>query len=162
MPKILVIIFVPVQVSIQEITTMDRQRISTRNSTRNHGIVLTYRWNRTRNIYELYRHRRGENQVPLLVSEDWDMRLYNRDAPLIFHEQNFNNLRQHYRRENLGRIMIEEGTPDSICSICLEELPIVSEGIQLSSLCCHVYHHDCIMRWLNRSNTCPMCRRPVS
>jgi len=102
----LLLFFVPV--SIQEITTMDGQRVSTRNSTRHHGIVLTYRWNRTRNIYELYRHRRGENQPPLLVSEDWDMRLYNRDVPLIFHEQNFNNFRQHYRRETLEELRLKK------------------------------------------------------
>ena len=43
-----------------------------------------------------------------------------------------------------------------ICTICLEEL-----GSSKTRLPCgHVYHRDCIVKWLRRSHTCPL-RCPV-
>lgn len=47
------------------------------------------------------------------------------------------------------------------CLICLEELLVGSRAIQLSSPCLHVYHEDCILKWLDISSTCPLCRRNV-
>lgn len=65
---------------------------------------------------------------------------------------------------NLKRITIEDGTTNSehiTCSICLMELSNKSIAIQLPSPCSHVYDEDCIMKWFDRSNTCPLCRRPI-
>ncbi|CAL5212174.1 unnamed protein product [Lathyrus oleraceus] len=65
---------------------------------------------------------------------------------------------------NLKIIQIEEGTKDSeamTCSICLVELLGGSKAIQLPSPCLHVYHEDCILKWLDISSTCPLCRRYV-
>nr|XP_027186972.1 probable E3 ubiquitin-protein ligase RHC1A [Cicer arietinum] len=66
--------------------------------------------------------------------------------------------------QSLERITIdEEITADNLtCSICLEEFLLGSEAIRLSSTCSHIYHQNCIIRWLIRSNTCPLCRRPIS
>jgi hypothetical protein len=61
----------------------------------------------------------------------------------------------------LERIKIEEQMIEyeaMTCSVCLVELSVVSKAIQLPNPCSHVYHEECIMKWLNRSNTCPMCR----
>lgn len=42
------------------------------------------------------------------------------------------------------------------CSICLESLPI---GLQVVRMpCSHVFHGDCIVKWLERSCHCPVCR----
>ncbi|GAU45919.1 hypothetical protein TSUD_280600 [Trifolium subterraneum] len=68
---------------------MEQQRLAPAND----DIVVTFRWNRNRNAYEMHRHRRGENQPPLLTSEDWDMRYYYRDGVLIFQENNNNQSR---------------------------------------------------------------------
>ncbi|CAK8576258.1 unnamed protein product [Lathyrus sativus] len=65
---------------------------------------------------------------------------------------------------NFEIIRVEEGTKDSevmTCSICLEELLVGSKAIQLSSPCLHIYHEDCILKWLDISNTCPLCRRYI-
>lgn len=42
------------------------------------------------------------------------------------------------------------------CVICLEEMAILSEAACMP--CSHVYHQDCIVTWLERSNVCPLCR----
>ncbi|KAL6332420.1 hypothetical protein AAG906_004998 [Vitis piasezkii] len=42
------------------------------------------------------------------------------------------------------------------CSICLESMPI---GLQVVRMpCSHVFHGDCIVKWLERSCHCPVCR----
>lgn len=47
----------------------------------------------------------------------------------------------------------------SVCSICYEEF---NRNDSLRVLeCDHCFHMNCIGRWLNRSNTCPMCRKDV-
>uniref|UniRef100_A0A5B7BTL4 RING-type E3 ubiquitin transferase n=1 Tax=Davidia involucrata TaxID=16924 RepID=A0A5B7BTL4_DAVIN len=42
------------------------------------------------------------------------------------------------------------------CAICLEMLSVGLEFIRMP--CSHIYHGDCIVRWLERSNLCPLCR----
>lgn len=44
------------------------------------------------------------------------------------------------------------------CSICYNGY--VSSGTKLR--CGHFYHEQCILRWLETSNTCPLCRTHVS
>lgn len=36
----------------------------------------------------------------------------------------------------------------------------VSDGIRLN-VCAHVFCEECIAEWLERDNTCPMCRAKV-
>lgn len=44
----------------------------------------------------------------------------------------------------------------SICSVCSDRL---IDGVALIRLPCgHLYHINCCVPWLNRSNTCPECR----
>lgn len=45
------------------------------------------------------------------------------------------------------------------CSICLSRLGQNDETSVLK--CGHQYHATCIYRWLDRANTCPMCRTSV-
>jgi hypothetical protein len=42
-----------------------------------------------------------------------------------------------------------------MCSICLEDE--VHDNLHKTT-CNHVYHKNCIDRWLQTSNTCPYCR----
>lgn len=42
------------------------------------------------------------------------------------------------------------------CGICMEELESGIQTIQYS--CHHCFHETCILSWLSRSNTCPICR----
>ncbi|KAL3641956.1 hypothetical protein CASFOL_012771 [Castilleja foliolosa] len=42
------------------------------------------------------------------------------------------------------------------CSICLEEMLRGAEGLYMP--CRHVFHEDCIKKWLRTSHYCPVCR----
>ncbi|KAI8573399.1 hypothetical protein RHMOL_Rhmol01G0274300 [Rhododendron molle] len=46
------------------------------------------------------------------------------------------------------------------CSICLEEFVVGSRVARLT--CSHLYHGDCVLKWLKRSNACPLCRALVA
>jgi len=50
------------------------------------------------------------------------------------------------------------------CNICLKNVGFREneENVKLSSLPCeHVFHHLCIVKWLQTSHTCPLCRYPM-
>lgn len=46
----------------------------------------------------------------------------------------------------------------SDCCICTEEI----EGVfAAKTKCKHLYHEECISKWLEKSDTCPWCRVPA-
>lgn len=49
------------------------------------------------------------------------------------------------------------------CAVCLEKFSGCLEGEdQLRRMPCqHVYHKDCVVRWLEESHLCPLCRFPM-
>lgn len=50
----------------------------------------------------------------------------------------------------------------SSCAICMEEFKDVS--LQIAQLNCskkHIFHTECLVAWVERSNECPMCREPI-
>ncbi|XP_019163041.1 PREDICTED: E3 ubiquitin-protein ligase RNF12-B-like [Ipomoea nil] len=48
----------------------------------------------------------------------------------------------------------EEESPS--CSICWEEFSV---GVNITPLpCSHTFHHSCIVTWLEKQATCPLCR----
>ncbi|KAG6628903.1 uncharacterized protein LOC122295120 [Carya illinoinensis] len=57
--------------------------------------------------------------------------------------------------EALEKVEIE-GISDRQCAICLEELS-GPEGTRMMP-CLHLFHEDCIRKWLERSLFCPLCR----
>ncbi|KAK7346113.1 hypothetical protein VNO80_20628 [Phaseolus coccineus] len=46
------------------------------------------------------------------------------------------------------------------CAICLVEFED-DNMLRLLTLCCHVFHQDCIDLWLCSHKTCPVCRREL-
>ncbi|KAG8371306.1 hypothetical protein BUALT_Bualt13G0074000 [Buddleja alternifolia] len=45
------------------------------------------------------------------------------------------------------------------CSICLEEF---LNGSRVTKLpCLHVFHGECVVRWLKGNHICPLCRHPL-
>mmetsp|Transcript_2000 Transcript_2000/g.5303 ORF Transcript_2000/g.5303 Transcript_2000/m.5303 type:complete len:273 (-) Transcript_2000:315-1133(-) len=46
-------------------------------------------------------------------------------------------------------------TEAELCAICLEPYSVREAFRQLA--CGHVFHSDCIVRWLSRANRCPLC-----
>ena len=51
----------------------------------------------------------------------------------------------------------EEEEENDTCSICLNTL---SENRYILG-CAHHFHEDCIFRWFDENNSCPICRTPV-
>jgi len=54
----------------------------------------------------------------------------------------------------------EGETENAYCSVCLSQLENGEEAKYLQ--CKHVYHPECIDRWLERSKLCPVCKRDVT
>jgi hypothetical protein len=53
-------------------------------------------------------------------------------------------------------VSLEEIDKSSICSICLEDF---NSEKDISILDCkHIYHMDCIIEWINKDPSCPLCR----
>eukprot|EP01130_Rhizamoeba_saxonica_P017159 TRINITY_DN819_c0_g1_i2.p2 TRINITY_DN819_c0_g1~~TRINITY_DN819_c0_g1_i2.p2 ORF type:complete len:217 (-),score=66.03 TRINITY_DN819_c0_g1_i2:108-758(-) len=50
----------------------------------------------------------------------------------------------------------EEVDEDEICAICRDEYELDEEVIKLH--CSHFFHEDCVRPWLEKHNTCPICR----
>ncbi|XP_043329311.1 RING finger protein 11-like [Cervus canadensis] len=76
-------------------------------------------------------------------------------APLTFRRRI--RLFQSPPRDMYRRNGCETQTPE--CAVCLEDLV---GGDPIRSLPCkHIYHLDCIVEWLTRSFTCPLCRWPA-
>ncbi|KAK9941115.1 hypothetical protein M0R45_017742 [Rubus argutus] len=55
--------------------------------------------------------------------------------------------------EELERARVEVSTT---CSICLEDMMVGFEATRMP--CSHLYHRGCIVKWLERSRFCPLCR----
>ena len=53
-----------------------------------------------------------------------------------------------------------ELTYKSDCQICFETFTDQDEAI-MEMPCQHLYHKDCLMDWLTKKNTCPVCRKEV-
>ncbi|KAF3341454.1 RING-H2 finger protein ATL39-like protein [Carex littledalei] len=59
-----------------------------------------------------------------------------------------------YTRQGKG----DEPAPD--CTICLNDLD-EGDAVRLLPVCMHLFHRDCIDLWLEKNNTCPVCRSRV-
>ena len=46
------------------------------------------------------------------------------------------------------------------CSICLEEFKEL-DRVKLFSCKQHIFHKDCIMKWLLDKDICPLCKKPI-
>jgi hypothetical protein len=45
------------------------------------------------------------------------------------------------------------------CIVCRDEY--LEDDVVIKLPCRHLYHHDCLKAWLERNNTCPMCRHAM-
>ncbi|XP_074587593.1 uncharacterized protein LOC141843427 [Curcuma longa] len=55
--------------------------------------------------------------------------------------------------EGLQMITVGEG---SSCPICLDDFEVMSQVLAMP--CGHPFHEGCLMEWLKRSHSCPLCR----
>ncbi|KAE8654870.1 RING-H2 zinc finger protein RHA4a [Hibiscus syriacus] len=65
--------------------------------------------------------------------------------------------------DKLPTVLFDEElkTRDTQCSVCLGEFEIKEELLQLPT-CKHVFHMECMHRWLRSNSTCPLCRCSVT
>jgi len=57
--------------------------------------------------------------------------------------------------------VVENVDEDAMCSICFDPFCSGNADNCVGLPCNHKYHKNCIKPWLERSNTCPMCRRNI-
>ena len=54
---------------------------------------------------------------------------------------------------------------DPECIICLEKMYDETNILNDTKLylleCNHIYHNNCIIKWINKNNTCPTCRKMI-
>ena len=57
-------------------------------------------------------------------------------------------------------VIIDDIEEEEGCPICYDELN--NENIVVIIKCGHIFHKNCINRWLNQNFSCPICRRNPS
>ena len=63
--------------------------------------------------------------------------------------------------DSLNTIIICTELQDNICSICLDDFK--NEEIINKLKCNHIFHRDCLGKWLNDNNdSCPLCRAIIN
>jgi hypothetical protein len=60
----------------------------------------------------------------------------------------------------LSSIIHHSSNPSKSCNICLEDFKRAEKLLQVKS-CKHVFHTDCIEKWLKENRTCPVCRATI-
>lgn len=68
--------------------------------------------------------------------------------------------------EEINSLEIEEYNPtvhvnQNQCSICIEDFETGGKVVQLKCNPSHIFHADCIIRWLRINANCPVCRADV-
>lgn len=65
--------------------------------------------------------------------------------------------------DNLKEVNVEEiPEPDRLCAICYEDFEGgVGAMPVIETECQHRFHKQCIKKWLQLKNVCPLCHRPV-
>lgn len=58
--------------------------------------------------------------------------------------------------EAIAALPLTRATEPSECCVCQDGIHLGDEATQLP--CGHAYHPDCIVEWLRRQHTCPVCR----
>merc|ERR1719261_815830 len=56
-------------------------------------------------------------------------------------------------RDSLRLVTVTE---EEVCVVCQESLPLGSKAKVMP--CGHKFHDDCLTSWVEKSNSCPVCR----
>lgn len=107
------------------------------------------------------------NGLPLHIIRD----VYMTSVSLFGRIRDFHRFRRARAQmdERIANATAEDLTRDNVCIICREEMVVNESGEPAQSLryvpkrlvCGHIIHHGCLKGWLERSQSCPTCRRPV-
>lgn len=58
--------------------------------------------------------------------------------------------------ENLATRQVRDATNESQCAVCLKHYD--EDDVVKGLPCKHEFHDSCILPWLNKTNSCPVCR----
>ncbi|AYV86888.1 MAG: putative E3 ubiquitin-protein ligase RNF12-B-like [Sylvanvirus sp.] len=64
---------------------------------------------------------------------------------------------------HVSNSLYKKHTKDVMCSICMEDIDEISTEKHRSKKlnCGHFFHSACLIPWLQKSNSCPNCRRLI-
>jgi len=57
--------------------------------------------------------------------------------------------------------MLDVPSKSRVCLVCRDELTLQCVVVKLPR-CAHVFHDDCLKKWLNFQNWCPICRTDIA
>lgn len=57
----------------------------------------------------------------------------------------------------LCHLHMDDTNPNVICPICYNALAFFDVISELT--CKHKFHNDCIIKWISKNNSCPLCRK---
>ncbi|KAK6346892.1 hypothetical protein TWF696_006994 [Orbilia brochopaga] len=75
------------------------------------------------------------------------------NAPPPASEESIRNL----PKVKVTQAEVDEGTE---CVVCQDEFKVQEEVVKLP--CRHIYHEECVTRWLETHDACPICRTPIT
>jgi len=76
----------------------------------------------------------------------------NNHGPAPASEQSINKLKEFEFASGICK--------NSECSVCQDDYKTGDKCVSLP--CEHNYHKDCVVEWLKRHDSCPICRKPIS
>ncbi|KAG6424058.1 hypothetical protein SASPL_114470 [Salvia splendens] len=98
------------------------------------------------------------SQIPIDEMFDLDAALTMADEPIDSHEEVEDESKAKAASRLLDQLPTVEGGGD--CAVCSEGLCLGGAAKRIP--CGHVFHHDCILRWLSVVCSCPLCRQNCS
>ncbi|KAF6162369.1 hypothetical protein GIB67_005289 [Kingdonia uniflora] len=121
-----------VQAQAQEASRLGLERLRQSESTL--SLADLVRWSRNRrNIQQTTCQ---SPRIQERLDREWDTRILN----------------------GLPMFCIDRG--GDVCTVCLKEWKVGDEAVK-TGVCEHWFHSTCIVPWLRRNNSCPVCRSNV-
>mmetsp|Transcript_4020 Transcript_4020/g.7311 ORF Transcript_4020/g.7311 Transcript_4020/m.7311 type:complete len:250 (+) Transcript_4020:41-790(+) len=106
---------------------------------------------RLRRLEEDRRHNKGQfgdAAVPLSMGE----MLASQGLVLVEEDDRRPGMSRDARAELVLKTVLEE----DVCVVCQEAMPVGSKAKAMP--CGHLFHDECLVEWVKKSNSCPTCR----
>jgi len=88
------------------------------------------------------------------IKEDSDCKLQS-DIELVGSKEVEDELEKSGELKKSGELIVSAPEEEDVCPTCLEEYDV--ENPKIITKCEHHFHLSCILEWLERSDTCPVC-----
>ncbi|KAL1563263.1 RING-type E3 ubiquitin transferase [Salvia divinorum] len=97
------------------------------------------------------------SRIPIDEMFDLDEALTMAEVSIDNHEEADGESKAKAASRLLDQLPTVEGEGGGDCAVCSEGLWLGGAAKQIS--CGHVFHQDCILRWLSVVCSCPLCRQ---